>query len=504
MATLAEQIKAEQDALAKIKSGNKPAPGTPSVASVTGVTPGANGVPTVRKGEDIMSSRGFSIIRLVKAIGSTPTSGDPWQNAKIEKDFNNTMRKAFGETLSSRVAMNSLVAPFGSELVPDTLADDQPLGVNPNALRAEMKGLMAAGVKGADSGEIWDRFQKSYSHEAAVLKDHLVKTGFTGTPQSWLDLTLGGSLVGPPAFGELIDLFRNRDALTNAGATIIPLPPTGRIIFPRQTNATTATWLGENTQGPTTVLKTGELILSGKKLMALLALPNELIRFASPAAEALARMDLMKTLVLGFDFAALSGAGSDVSPLGISNTPSIWCTNPGTGQNSFSISGAATNGDTLNPQDLYAFPAQIEASNAVMEGFIMRPEEYWGLLGLRADAAVAGDKAGLFMFSPFRNIGDKLDDRNINGFRVTTTPQVVNTDTKGSGSGLTQVFGGMWSDVLLAFFGGMEFAAATLGDVLGGGFSSDQTVVRAILIGDSGVRHPGAFALANQLIIPTL
>lgn len=84
------------------------------------------------------------------------------------------------------------------------------------------------------------------------------------------------------------------------------------------------------------------------------------------------------------------------------------------------------------------------------------------------------------------------------GYPVVTTPQVANNRTKGGGNNLTYVAAGMWSDFLIAMFGSIEFAQATQGDTV---FGSDQVAVRAILSHDGGARHPGAFAVADQLVV---
>jgi hypothetical protein len=115
----------------------------------------------------------------------------------------------------------------------------------------------------------------------------------------------------------------------------------------------------------------------------------------------------------------------------------------------------------------------------------------------RVDAAVAADAAGVFAFSPFRGLDTKLDLKTINGYAVSATPQVSNARVKGTGTNLTYVIGAQFSDFVEAFFGAMEFAAATQGDTL---FPADQTAVRGILIGDCGCRHPGVYAWSDQLI----
>jgi hypothetical protein len=379
---------------------------TPSPQSVFG----AETAPRARNGEDPLSSRGYSYVRLIKALNGHDSLKHPGEYAKVEFDMAKKFARLYGSGPGT-VTPKSMMAPFSSALL--TEGDDEPSS-DLQSLRRECKALVIAGTAQADLDEMsWLRgkmYEKAYGTKA---------------PQSWLDITLVGALVGPPAFGEFIDLYRNEAALTRA---------------------------------------------------------------ASPAAEALARMDMAKTLALTFDKAALEGPGTDVQPLGILNTPGVNVVTPTT---------VAANGNTLAVQDVYSFPAAVEENNGRFEAFIMRPQLYWAMLQRRVDAAVASDKSGVFAFSPYRALDEKLDLKAINGYPVSSTPQVSNTRVKGSGTNLTYMIGAQFSDFVEAFFGAMEFAAATQGDTL---FPSDQTAVRGILIGDCGCRHPGVYAWADQLI----
>src|SRR5262249_28021036 len=135
--------------------------------------------------------------------------------------------------------------------------------------------------------------------------------------QSWIDSSAGGAFVPPPTFGPPIELLRNKEALMNAGATTMPLGPSGRLQMARMTGATQGGWSGENTGNAPVNAATGLFTLSAKKVIALVAMPNELLRFGSPAAESLIRSDLMKTVALIMDKGLLDGQGSDNVPLGL-------------------------------------------------------------------------------------------------------------------------------------------------------------------------------------------
>ncbi len=438
------------------------------------------GLPNARTGEDPMTSRGFSYVKLagVKAGILQP------EMAKVEMDICSRMQQklhhptvGFKSSPASNVTMfgpnrekmelnfsASSPTPFGCDYLPEQIAGE------PFAM--EVKSLVGAWKKPDPEEMMW-------------LRRHYAAPGQKSNVQSWLDETLGGSLVPPPEMGELINLLRNKEALINAGVRTIPLPPQGRMVFPRQTSATTGYYLGESSQITQSTFGTGQLVLSAKKVACLVQLPNELIRFGGPAAEALLREDMTKTLALTMDFQLLQGSGSDNVPNGLINTDGVV---------PLTASQVGVNGDTFLAQDIYQFPSAIMENNAEMEGYIVRPRTFWQLIQMRS-ATGAGPSSGLFMFNPIRGLDGKFG-YVVGGMPAVLTPQISNARVKGTSSNLTYIIGGMWSDYILGMFGAIEFTATAVGDT---SFSYDQTWVKAILSHDGGPRHPAAFAYMDNL-----
>lgn len=452
------------------KLSRTPANGTPNPNQVLGPT---IGVPNVRYGEDSMSSRGFSFMKMMGLITGAVNDDD----AKTELDIHNRLHNIYVKELGSagygyagkgRPGQGNFLAPLSTGFMHEKLV--------PRDFRAEMKSLTAAGTDGAD-----------LDHMRWIRKKHLELMGYSGQKAlSWLYGGSGGDLVAPPEFGELIELLRNKEALVNAGARVVPLPPQGRMKFPRQTSASLTYWIGENAPIPESQPGVGEVTLQAKKLAVLIKAPNELIRFASPAAEALIRDDMTKSLALGLDLSCLEGAGSDNQPRGIINDPGI---------NLIGSSDARPNGDRLVPEDAYRMVAGIEEVNAEMEGFIMRPKTLYKYYQIRADAIAQGDKQGMFLFNLIREPSDGMNKPMLAGFPVTKSTQVSQVRSKGSASNLTYIIGGMWSDFLIGMFGAMEFAASTHGDA----FLNDQSWLRGILTADTAVRHAAAFVWQDNL-----
>ena len=447
-----------------------PAVGNPNASQVFGT-------PWARQGEDPLSSRGYSFIKMLAMLKGEISPDE----AKLEKDIHDRLHGAFvggkgsaasqpgfGYTYGGKgvqgAPMGRFLAPLATNYMHDCFVD--------NNFRREMKDLIRAGVNGADYDEMQWIQRKRFGYNQKAL--------------SWLNELTGGALVAPPEMGELIELLRNKEALVNAGARVVPLPPQGRLVYPRQTAASNTFWVGENSPITESLIGTGEVTLQAKKLAVLIKAPNELVRFASPAAEALLRDDMTKSLALGLDLAGLEGNGGDHRPRGLINFQNI---------NKISSTDQRANGDAIKGQDIYRMIAAVEESNAEFEAFIMRPKTLYKMYQLRADAVAQNDASGPFLFNLIREA--QMDTpAMLAGYPVVKSTQIAQTRSKGTVTNLTYIAGGMWSDFLIGMFGAIEFAATTMGDTA---FANDQTWVRGILSADIVARHEQAFVWMDNL-----
>ena len=430
------------------------------------------GAPNYRAGEDAMSSRGFSFMKMLGLLTGVCNK----ESAKVEIDIHNRLSKCFGDQYefkgSGITGLNRFLAPLSTSYMPSDTVD--------RGFRSEMKSLVMAGTDGS---------YDPVDEQQWIRRKLMERAGYGTKALSWLNELTGGSLVAPPEQGELIELLRSKEALVNAGARTVPLPPQGRIKYPRQTAASSTYWVGESAPIPESTPGTGEVTLQAKKLAVRIIAPNELIRFASPAAEALLRDDMTKSLALGLDLAGLEGNGSDTRPRGVINLPNI---------NTVLSRITGVNGDQLTGEDIYRMIASVEESNAEFEGWIMRPKTWYRYLQLRADAVGQGDKQGMFLFNAIREPGDASGSPMLGGFPVTKSTQVSQVRAKGAATNLSYIVGGMWSDLLIGMFGAIEFASTTQGDTA---FTNDQTWVRGILSADIAARHEAAFAWMDSLVV---
>ena len=274
----------------------------------------------------------------------------------------------------------------------------------------------------------------------------------------------------------------------SAGAQEIALPPNGRMQFPKLTGGSTAYWVGEATSITESTPATGNLDLQAKKLGVFVKINNELLRFASPSAEGLVRLDMARVAALKADVAMLEGTGGTQIKglITYSDITTHTATTPG------------TNGDTFQPEDVALMEGKLPDAVEAPTAWLFRKNYYSVLMNRRADAATAGDKAGPFMFFRSRASAAEPPPPELYGTKVVRSSQVSNTRVKGSGTNLTYVLLGYFPDWIVARMGVMEFLASGLGDTA---LQNDQTYLRGIQHLDAGARHGPSFVLCDQLLI---
>jgi len=299
--------------------------------------------------------------------------------------------------------------------------------------------------------------------------------------------TAGGSLVGLPMLGELIDLQRNLEAFANAGAREIALPPNGRIQFPKLTAASSAYWVGEGSPITESQPTTGNLDLQAKKLGVFVKLNNELLRFTSPSAEGLVRYDMARAAALKADAAMLDGTGG-LQIKGLITYAGI---------TAHTASTVGANGDTFQPADVATMEAKLPDAVDAPTAWLLRKQLFAALMNRRADAVTANDAKGAFLF---RNMpaGGSTPQNELFGTRAVRTAQVAANRTKGSASNLSYALLGYFPDWIVARLGVMEFLASGAGD---SALQNDQTYLRGIQHIDAGPRNPASFVLCDQLLV---
>ena len=470
--TEADALREENDTLKKAISVLKEKERTPASRAVP------SGAPFVTTGPVGQDSRGFSLLKAVGAMrGFVPAD-----QAKAELGACEKFEKALRDTHTEphKREPGSIMLPLAMDHLPPETNDHEGARV--------MKSMFAAGMANYDP------------EEAAWTARRIMKSAASGTvyktAMSYLQDSIGGTLVAPPQMGELIELVRPKECLMAAGATSVPIPANGRITWPRATGPTSFYWVGENTATTESNPTTGQVAMQARKGGVLTRVPNELFRFASVAADAFIRNDAAKSIALGIDYAGLYGTGGAAQPKGLTLY---------TGANevidyagsSPAPTGLGATGNDLKPEDAYYMIGLVEDRNFEFSGWIMRPTLANSIAGFRADAAAPSDKAGQFVQGMMRAISEKLPGDNWGGYKVTKSAVVKATDSKGGGTAnLTDVLGGQWEHLMVGTFGAVEVASSVHGDST---FPQDQTLIRSLVFTDVVPRYEGAFVRYKQV-----
>lgn len=85
---------------------------------------------------------------------------------------------------------------------------------------------------------------------------------------------------------------------------------------------------------------------------------------------------------------------------------------------------------------------------------------------------------------------------SINGYTVARSNQMVSNGTKSTGSNLSTIVFGNWSELMIGEWGTLEI----LPNPYGAGFNSGSVDIRALQSIDIGVRHAKSFAAMTDAI----
>ena len=298
------------------------------------------------------------------------------------------------------------------------------------------------------------------------------------------DATAGGFLVPTQFSQDVIEFLRARAVVRSLNARTIPVP-TGTIKIPKLTGGATAYYIGENTAATKSEPTTGQLTLTFKKLVTLVPLSNDLIRYASPGADAIVRDDTVNAMRVREDQAFIRDTGTDSTPKGLR----YWAH----ADNIVAANGTASVQNTFT--DLGKLWQKLLEANIPMiaPGWIMSPRVQTFLMTLLNSNG----------YPVFR---DEMSSGRLWGFPYGVTTNVpTNLDASLAGNNNE-------SEVYLA-----DFAQAVIGESMNlvidtsaeasyteGGtvvsaYDRDQTVVRAIAEHDFGLRHDKGIAVLTQV-----
>lgn len=292
--------------------------------------------------------------------------------------------------------------------------------------------------------------------------------------------TSGGFVVPDQYVSDIIEFLRPASAVLSLNPLQMPMP-NGTITVPKLAGGSSATYIGENTNIVATQPSFGQLRLTARKLAALVPISNDLIRFSTPSADTIVRDDLVSAIAQRQDLAFIRDAGIGNAPKGLRYWAPAANVIPANG--TVNLANVTT--------DIGKAVLALKNANVRMlrPGWIFSPrtEEY--LLNVR-------DGLGNFAFRPEMLLG------KLRMMPYRTTTQIPNNLGGGSES---EIYLADFADVVVADVGSLRLDASTEAAYFDGSnvvssYSLDQTVVRAIVEHDIGMRHDFSVAVLTAVL----
>jgi HK97 family phage major capsid protein/HK97 family phage prohead protease len=260
---------------------------------------------------------------------------------------------------------------------------------------------------------------------------------------------------------RFIDNLRNASSVLRAGVTMLPGLDSD-VEIPGGDQNIAAAWLASEDANVAESNPTfRKVTLSPKDLGAFTDMTRRMLQQSTIALEAYVRMQMIDALRIAIDLAGLYGTGANGQPEGIANTTGI-------GSVTFDDAGFTPYPSRDEIIDLRTSIADTNRGRGVTH--IGNSDMVGALQKTKVDAG-----SGVFL------MGDSAD--RLVGNPFIESNQVVDGD----------LFTGVWVDLMLGMWGGIELARSTEAKFLSGGIR-----YRVIQTVDYAVSRVGSFALGND------
>jgi HK97 family phage major capsid protein/HK97 family phage prohead protease len=291
----------------------------------------------------------------------------------------------------------------------------------------------------------------------------------------------GGNLVQTTVLGDqFIDVLRARAVIGQMGAVMLT-GLTGNIAIPRKNGRSAIYWIAEDGTITESEATFDQVAFSPKTAAALSQVTRQLLQQANMSVDAMIADDMNKEMALGIDGAAIYGTGASGQPKGILNQSGI-------GSVALGATGGALTFDAMI--DLETAVATANADVASMK-YLTNAKQVGVLKKIKTTT-------GAYLWSSTANgspvgfggvRGNAVGE--INGYEVFRSNQVPSNLTKSTGSNLSAVVFGDWSQLVIAqWLPGIEILVNPYGD----GYNKGAINLRALAMVDVNVRQPAAFA----------
>ena len=300
-----------------------------------------------------------------------------------------------------------------------------------------------------------------------------------GTPGAG---TAGGTMVATQLLaGSFIEVLRNKARVMQLGATILS-GLVGSIDIPRQTGQGSTYWTAEGTNTTESEATFDKVSLAMKTIGTYSQISRNMLMQSTPDIDMIVRADLIATMALGVDLAALSGAGAP-APTGIANTGSIG-----------SVVGG-TNGANVSIDNFIDLEGQLTAANAPDNNlaYLANATTIRSLKKLKSTT-------GQYLWTGSTVGAQSGTPGELNGYPVARSNQARSNLTKGvSGAVCSEIFFGAWNEVLIGEWGVLEIVPNPYDAAV---FKNGGVLLRVLQSLDIAVRHAASFAVMSDALTP--
>lgn len=287
---------------------------------------------------------------------------------------------------------------------------------------------------------------------------------------------------------DFIEALRNRAVVSRLGARMLG-GLTGNVSLPRRSGVSSAYWVDEGSNIPESNASFDNVLLTPKQVGALSSITRLMLQQSTPDIEQLTRYDLVYEIALAIDRAALNGSGVGSEPLGILNTPGIGNADVG------------TNGGPLAWANVVQLETEIAVDNAD-EGscYYVTNAVGRGKLKVTEKATATGlylwdDISMLAMMGAMDGgMGTPMKMGYMNGYGAVSSNQIPSNLTKGSGTDLSAVIFGDFTNVLIGEWGTLDI----LPNPYGAGYEAGNIQLRIMQTLDIQLRRPEYFAAVKD------
>jgi HK97 family phage major capsid protein len=291
------------------------------------------------------------------------------------------------------------------------------------------------------------------------------------------DVSAGGAIVPVQFSTDVIEFLRPQSVLRRLGATTLPMP-TGTVRIPKITTGATAYYTGENANITASQPVTGNVVLTFKKLTALVPLSNDLIRYGSPAADAMVRDDVVRGIAQRENQAFIRDPGTDSTPKGMR----YWAA---------AANVTASGGTTLAlmTTDLGTLILAL-MNNNIPEGrwaWVMSPRNYYSLTTIQ-------NTTGNFVFRP-----EMVENGTLWGFPFAKTTSVPGSGATGELYLVNLADAVIGESQNLIVDASQETAYVDSSAAVVSAYQQDQTVIRAITEHDFAMRRQESVAVITTM-----